>query len=54
MKDVTNCDKLRLAVNERLTRRSPNEETRYHNMISLQRKYIALWREPRELNHLIT
>ena len=27
MKDVTSCDKLRLAANERMTRRFPNEET---------------------------
>ena len=26
-KDVAGCDKLRLGVNTRLTRRSPNEET---------------------------
>ena len=27
MKDVTSCDKLRLAANKRMTRRFPNEET---------------------------
>ena len=48
MKDVTDCDKLGLAVNK-LNPRSPNGETQ--QLIS---EFIAYKGEPRELKHLST
>ena len=52
MKDVTSCDKLRLAANERMTRRFPNEGTLTVKNRESYTEYIGVRGEPPELKHL--